>query len=270
MDQEPVKLVPWHELNGLRWKYIKPILTRWEKLLDAVRPEEEYHEFIRQYAGLFFGDDNTHIVLSKIRLGSEFTTDFVTGFGQASMGFIYKFIEIETPQEKPYTKKGKQSERLVWALQQVKNWERWMMEHPSDSGRLFPAACKYTYKPEYASYMVIIGRRSNSKEWLDRRNRLSREYGVEIRSFDYLTDRLKNRHFDLITNFGTAQCDRMPRYIANRLANPFYEAMTEKQWRVLVREHGYDDCHFVEHNANVLIETRSYNRLSVNFQRQQG
>ncbi|MGO9610549.1 MAG: Shedu anti-phage system protein SduA domain-containing protein, partial [Verrucomicrobiia bacterium] len=256
MRERDPDCVRWDYLNKQVRRYINSVLKKWEKLLDDEKDELDYHEFLRQHAGLFFGDHHTHIVISKVRLGGEYTTDFVAGYGRASNGFIYQLIEIETPQAAPFTKAGQPSERLTHALQQVDDWDKWLTLNPEETRKIFPAA---RYNPsKYTRYTIIIGRRGNSKRWLDKRNQLSQNRGVAIRSFDHLTDRLRDRHFYSHASFGTAQGDKLPDHVANRLENPFYEAFSEKQWRRLLRENSYHDGHFVEKNANILIEARNY------------
>ena len=264
MSRRDQDWVPWDLLNKKVRRYINSVLKKWERLLEAEKPEQDYHEFLRQHAGLFFGDSSTHIVISKARLGEEFT-DFITGYSRASEGFIYELIEIETPQAAPFTKAGQPSKELTHALQQIDNWDAWLTLHPEETRRILPAA---RYNPsKYASYTIIIGRRGNSRRWLGKRNQLSKNRGVHIRSFDYLTDRLRSRHFTSHVILDGVEGDEVPDYTLNRLANPFYEAFTDKEWRRLLRENGYSDGHFVENNADILIEARNYNHLSVNFQK---
>ena len=256
--------IPWDYLNKQVRRYVNGVLKKWERLLDAERNEEDYHQFLYEHAGLFFGDYYTQIVLSKIRLGEEFT-DFVTGFGQASNGFVYRLFEIETPQAAPFTKKGQPFERLTHALQQVDNWNNWLTLHPDETRKIFPAV---SYNPaKYTVYTIIIGRRANSKQWLDKRNQLSQNRGVQIHSFDYLTQQLRERQFTSHASIEGHEGNDVPDDVRNRLANPFYEALSDKQWRHLLRENSYHDGHFVAQNAQILVETRNYNKLSVNFQK---
>jgi hypothetical protein len=54
----------------------------------------------------FLGSDNCHLVISKLKLGSELETDFVTLTYGYSNENNFQLIEIKQPSAKLFSKKG--------------------------------------------------------------------------------------------------------------------------------------------------------------------
>src|ERR1041384_7194799 len=133
----------------LNWSLVKTsptfaaIRDRWIAMLgDESLREEAYQQFLTEHAGLFFshpsaGDDQ--LVSAKVRLGSDFTTDFVVAASVRSLGTNYTLIEIESPHTAPYTAAGTPSARLNTAVQQVLDWRRWIERNREEAKRLFPS-----------------------------------------------------------------------------------------------------------------------------------
>lgn len=94
---------PWSSLNNSL--FIKRTIESWENLLRGDYPEQIYHDFIKEHAGLFFSysKDSVFTVVSKLKLASELETDFVVVKDGYSNGTIYEFIEIEKPSSKLFT-----------------------------------------------------------------------------------------------------------------------------------------------------------------------
>lgn len=58
------------------------ILSRWNKLLaDTSLKEGDYHNFLKSYPSIFFTTVESYIVISKLKLGSDYETDFVISTG---------------------------------------------------------------------------------------------------------------------------------------------------------------------------------------------
>ena len=97
----------WSILNGNQARSRTRIVNAWKTLLkNKATPEETYQQFLHDNAGWFFADGIWRlIVLSKIRLGANWITDFVSTYSQLSYGFNYEFIEIKSPHTPPFTKK---------------------------------------------------------------------------------------------------------------------------------------------------------------------
>ena len=104
-------LLFWSILNHEGARVRSRIVRRWQRLLDDRKAqEEEYHQFLHDNAAWFFSDGiNRLVVLSKVRLGANCVTDFVSTYSQLSYGFLYELIEIESPHTVPFTKAGNPS-----------------------------------------------------------------------------------------------------------------------------------------------------------------
>src|SRR2546426_2983381 len=113
------------------------IESDWMSLLNNDRLEEEaYHSFLARHSGFFFCDATRRpLAISKLALGTDFSTDFVVPHDHASVGWSYTLIELESPHSSPFTRSGHPSARLVQALQQVVNWRSWIAQH-TDTSRI--------------------------------------------------------------------------------------------------------------------------------------
>lgn len=260
----PHPILPWEwALGPLRYHPDSPlslIEERWEALLqDICTTEQTYRTFIAQHPYFFLVQCvDTHFVLTEIRLGSDYVVDFVVPEQLASRGVFYRFIELESPHNPPFNKRGDPSARLSHALQQIADWKRWLRTNNQLASDLFPC-----FSMVSVSFAIYIGTRSNSKQWLSKRNTFSEEYGIEIRSFDSLTDRIRD---PVLTLSDTLTCSsqeyNVPLELVNALRNPFYTAYSDRVWRKVRRELAHVD-HFVEWNADVLLKHRSYDKRLV-------
>ena len=161
---------------------VQKIRARWIDLLEHPgETEEAYHSYLAAHAGMFLSDGCYKIpVISKLRLGADLVTDFVTTIDRASYGFTYEFIEIETPNSAPYIQSGAPSSRLTGAVQQIQNWQLWLDANRSEAKKLFPSK-EFIYfdRPSF-TFTIIIGRRDDSQQWLHLRNNYSQRLGIEI------------------------------------------------------------------------------------------
>jgi hypothetical protein len=251
----------WSKLGNESRDILESIRTGWAKLILDRHHEEVYHSYLNEHAGFFLNYPwEVCVVISKLRLGAEHTTDFIVGRDGSSAGMHYELIELETPYDAPFTNRGNPSARLTAAIQQIQNWRSWIRENRQATRKLLPAigvrtsraAANYTFK-------VIIGNRENSERWLDRRNDLARQLGIEIRSFEYLTDFVSRDHYSDTSNLWSAEESSLTSFQRNMLANPFFEAYSDSEWRRLVSEPRYTH-HFIANNAEVLLEYRRYNQ----------
>ena len=76
------------------------IRTEWDELLAMEALEPVYLKYLKQNASLFFDvSTGDKVVISEARLSHEYAVDFVVARSQRSLGFIYDFIEFESPQD---------------------------------------------------------------------------------------------------------------------------------------------------------------------------
>ena len=258
----------WSKLETEARPILDDILNRWEKLIhrEKVR-EQQVHQFLQTHAHLFFR--NTYdfcTVISKLRFGADFVSDFVAVYDCRSEGVHYHLIELERPDVPPFTKEGIASSKLSRAIQQVLSWKTWLHEHPAEAGKLFPSASRLFGGRTSFSYEILIGTRTNTGAWTERRNVLADSLNIKIRSLDSLSDRLKDPiGFD---DYSRVADEEIKRSLdeRNKLACPFLEALIDPQWRELIngKRHPY---HITHHFCDELIKLRIANRYLNRFRK---
>ncbi len=266
-DSTDSELIFWSILNHEAAAVRERIVRRWRRILtDRNHNEETYHRFLHDNAGWFFSDGvNRLVVLSKIRLGANCVTDFVTTYSQMSHGFFYELIEIESPHAPPFTNAGDPSARLAHAIRQIHDWKDWLEENREGAKRLFPSALFSIHDCANFRFTIYIGNRENTSRWLPQRNRLSSELGIEIRSFDALTDHLKRRpllDFSILSEeIGYPISTKM----MNELANPFAKAHSDKVWRQITADPNFRLHHMITTNVPLLLKNREYSNEYARF-----
>lgn len=261
------KIYPWFLLNFEARPIVERIVSEWDELLnDTNNNEAVYHQFLAEYAGFFFSDGDYRIpVVSKLRLGADYETDFVVVTDKASYGFEYEFIEIETPHTVPYTSKGDPSALLTHSMQQVRNWRTWLEANRSEAKKLFPSKLFTMYDTPNFAFSVYIGRWSTSESFFAFRNRLAAESNIWVHTFDHLTYFLKNRTFGLYPAIVWPDWKQVDSHTLNRLANPFFKAYSDRKWRKIVGSYNLNLTHMIAKNAELLLKHREYNNLFREF-----
>lgn len=252
----PESMRHWSKLNHDASPIVRKIVRQWRRLLETKMPEEAYQSFLSDHAGLFLARDydDELIVISKLRLGSDCVVDFVRTHDESSAGICFEFIEIETPWAKPYTKRGRPSARLAEAIQQVQDWKTWMRENRYETHKILPFYNKGLERDRRFEYTILIGNRENSGQWLAQRNDLARELGISIRSFDSIEDQSHRRgYIDFVKAHLTEHCTLDE---AIELANPFFKAFSDKNWREFAAE--YRKGLFKGSVAGLLLSHREY------------
>lgn len=258
----------WSKLDNEARPVLKDILNRWERLIhrENVR-EQQVHCFLQTHAHLFFRKTYDFCtVISKLRFGADFVSDFVSVHDHRSNGVHYHLIELERPDVPPFTKEGIASSKLSRAIQQLLSWKTWLNEHPAEAGKLFPSASRLFGGRTSFSYEIIIGTRANSAAWLERRNVLADSLTIEIRSFDSLSDEIKTpRSFDDYAGYGDEERNRSLDE-RNKLVCPFLKALSDTQWREIIGIKGrrYPD-HVTDQFADDLIRLRQASRYLGRF-----
>lgn len=260
------KIFPWFILYSDANDIVKIIQKEWIRLLsNSNNIEEKYQKYIHEHAGFFLADRwKKNVIISKLRLGANCIPDFVIGIDARSKGFRYCLIEIKTPHTPPYIKKGDPSADLTHAMQQIRDWKAWLEKNTQEAQRIFPSD---KFSLQNFEYLIYIGNRKNSEEFVEDRNRLAEENNIEIRSFDSLTDNLLKGNFDTFLTMSSSESESLPIEINNQLANPFCKAYTDKNWRKIVNSHKFCDFHIISKNAHILLKNRDYNPLLAKFQK---
>lgn len=234
-------------------------------MLSQKHKEEEYQSFLSTHAGLFFGFGKRIIVLSKIRLGAELITDFIVMRDEFSAGIYFDLIEIENPYDLPYTREGQPSAKLTRAVQQIQNWKRWLSDNRSEAQILFPHSGVRVFRNPNFRFRIYIGNKNNSERWIEERNQYSQNLGIEIRSFDELSHRIKDRYFLDGLDSNSAQESWLSKEVRNQLETPFYSAYSDNSWRSVLKETRGIGGHFIASNAPTLLRYRVYSPLLKKF-----
>lgn len=243
----------WHSIIETR-DFKKNIAEEWNALLDKNQTERHYHRFLIDNAGLFLGNENCYLVISKLKLGSDFETDFVTLTDGFSNGNKFELIEIKRPGVELFTGKGTVSVEFNQAIQQIRNWKRWLIDNRTWFKNYLPTINTRVISSSQLKFKIIIGRRLSSPFEIEKRNQIADEIGAEIRSFDYLTDRFNRREF-----YQTAWLETGKEIYEELLANPFYKAFSDSEWKQFCNSEQISGSHFYSHHCEKIIDYRKYN-----------
>ncbi|MBL1233205.1 MAG: DUF4263 domain-containing protein [Flavobacteriales bacterium] len=246
----------WISLESENPGIIKNIISEWETLIEKELPEKDYHEFLKEHAGFFFSDYNCYLTISKLKLSSELETDFINIKDQRSNGLIYEFIEIEKPQSKLFNSNGLPAKDFNSAIQQIRDWKRFLIENKSWFKKYLPTYSTRIISDSCIKFSIIIGRRTYNESEIEKRNQIASELGIEIRSFDYLTDLLRKRKF---YNQGCLDSEK-GEIIENQIENPFSKAITDSEWRKFCSRK-FNWTHFYKNNCEEIVKLRKYNNL---------
>lgn len=242
------------KLNKLEQELKENILLEWEKLLQQGLTERYYQSFLAENAGIFLGNLDCHLIISKLKLGSELETDFVTLTDGFSNGNQFELIEIKQPSTKLFTKSGVISSDLNKATQQIRDWKRWLIDNKSWLRKYLPTISTRVVTESQIKFKIIIGRRLENSYEIEKRNQIAKEVGAEIRSFDYLTDRFRARipylAMWLLNKSRTEQ---------QEVENPFYEAITDSEWKRICNNKKLSTSHFYKYHFEDVLESRGIN-----------
>lgn len=241
------------------------ILDDWLLLLAQDRKEKDYHLFIKDHSGIFLVDGiRSYLSVSKIKLGSRLETDFAIPYENHSAGLCWELVEIKTPSASPYNSSGNPSAKLTEAIQQIQDWNSWLKDNRNEASKLFQSnGIRATRNPNF-EFTIIIGNRENTEKYLSKRNSLADSLGIQIRSFNYLTERLNRRSFLSSVMLGNGDWDNHHHEERFKLANPFYTALTDSSWKKLLSEPGVSSPHFTSNSCTFLLDYLKVNKKRYN------
>lgn len=236
----------------------RKIISQWERLLnDTSLKESEYHAFLKKTPAIFLILIESYLVISKLKLGSGYETDFVVVEEGYSDGTIYNLIEIESPHTKLFDNKGNLTAKFNSALQQIRDWKRFLSSNKNEFKRIFPTTSTKVIKDSKLRFTIVIGRRSDNLEELEKRRQIAEETNIEIMSFDRLTDMaIGRRQCSDVPLIYAAQMDNIPYILRNKLANPFFNCVSDSQWRSICRK---GHSHIYTNMIEDILKIRSYN-----------
>lgn len=200
-----------------------------------------------------------------MKLGSELETDFINIRDNRSNGITYEFIEIEKPGSKLFTKNGVPAKDFNNAIQQIRDWKRFLVENKNWFRKYLPSQTTRVLNNAGVNFTIIIGRRNGDLAEIEKRNQIADELGAQIRSFDYLTDLMKRREYNNYANLGI----RGGHWYENQIENPFCKAISDSKWRQFCSKN-FSWTHFYMNNCERILELREYNDLFQRFQEAEG
>lgn len=251
----------WQSLEDRNKAIHEKVINNWQALINANHKESVYQDFLSQHAGFFFSHYDSYITISKLKLGSEFEADFVNVHDKWSDGIQYEFIEIEKPGSSLFTKAGVPSKDFNNALQQIRDWKRFLIDDKSFFRKFLPGNNTRVIKDSLLRFTIIIGRRTENEFINDKRSQIASEANIKIRSFDYLTDILKRRKFFNLPFLDSYLGDD----VENLLESPFTIAMTDSKWKNFCRNGIITKNHFYKDNIAEIINLTENNALFKDF-----
>ncbi|MGR1221257.1 Shedu anti-phage system protein SduA domain-containing protein [Metapseudomonas otitidis] len=247
----------WSKLNNEKRAVLDIVIDSWKKLINATNTtEHDTHQFISDHASLFFWNSDAPVI-SRLRLGDDHITDLIVMRDNGSDGFTYELIELESPNDRTFTARGTQSTALTEALQQIEDWKRWISDNPSKAKELFPSKSFQLWDRARIRYTVIIGRREDSFAHIEKRRQKSDLYGVDIRSYGFLTDQLKRLRATNFPDFEVPQYDwknSISEEDINKLINPFRKCLPYSKWKEITRAKEFYSSHMAGWNWKLFIE----------------
>jgi hypothetical protein len=260
-------IYPWDILNLEAREIVDKILLKWDRLLnDEEKKEHDYQRFLTEHAGFLLSDGNKRIpVISKLKLSDKYETDFVRITDDRSLGFKYELIEIKTPYTQLFKEDGDATQKLNHSLEQIRNWDEWITKNRGQAKNLFPSQYFNFHERPYFGYTIFVGRRSMGEKYLVRRHRYMESNNIQIRTFDSLTDSLRERSFNVIPKISSPEWNMISLQIRNQLSNPFFKAYSHKEWKNIVQDFKSPLSHLVAKNANTFLKYRKYNESYEEF-----
>ncbi|MGB8414444.1 MAG: Shedu anti-phage system protein SduA domain-containing protein [Candidatus Binatus sp.] len=215
---------------------IKSDISEYRSLLDSRVRENKVQEFLASHSYFFhtllIDVVYPYPVFSKVRLGTEYETDFV-GVIPSSFGPEWRLAEIESPKQCMFTDGGDPSAPLNHAIQQVRNWIRWCEDNISYAQRLMTGL-------KYPLGIVFCGRRSElTPATQDKLRQLNRNPDIRIRTLDALIDGAravehfaKNGSVELdipINTLSHVEPEHLPEETRERLGYPIRDELSRRR-----------------------------------------
>lgn len=254
----------WYNLKNNESNIVSNLMIEWNRLLSENHKEAVYQTFLTENANFFLSNPYTFAILSKLKLGSEYETDFVIIKDGFSNGTIYEFIEIEKPSSKLFTSKGVPSADFNAALQQIRDWKSFLCKNKHYFSKFLPTNSTRVIHNSNLKFTIIIGRREESQSVIEKRMDIAHELGIEIRSFDYLTDNVKNHIF---LDRYSSDYNRMSN--GNKIISPFNRAITDSEWKQICRDERINRLHLFEHFSDTIVKYLHPNKLYKEFIKEQ-
>lgn len=250
-------------------KALQQLREDWHNLLnDATQKEIKYHNFIASNPYFFIAFFDSYLSISKFKLGNYYETDFVVVREGYSDGTIYELIEIESPHIKLFDKKGNPTKSFNNAIQQILDWKRFLSTNSDFIKKNLPTTSTRLTGESRIRFKILIGRRLENKDDIDKRQQYSELHNIEIISYDRVTDFLelhKGFHNHPMIYSGQMSSLRNPAK-KNELANPFFECISDSTWRKICKA-GHTN-HFHTNFLDEILSNRTYSKYFEIFKKE--
>lgn len=242
----------WSQLNNHCSHFLNDIRKEWDELMKSDDVEEKYHKFLADHSAMCWGT-NIFFTISKLNFYGEYTPDFVLVDERSSLGLEYTLVEIEKPSTVTITQQENPSAALTHAMKQIRDWKHWIERNSQNVGSIFPS--KFSHETNtHIKYMLIAGKRSSiTHEQQAERIRVANEVGYDIRSFDFITDNLKNfRAKDYILPNSDINQQHWNDGLFHQFANPFYRSLSNEAWKEICTSPDFVRSHMIGKNLKLL------------------
>jgi len=121
----------------------------------------------------------------EIIFGATYRCDFAW-LNDNSDGPEWVLVEIEKPKMDLFTKSNEPSSKLNHAIEQIRTWQRYFRENPTEKGRIFGAVARF-------KYILVAGSGNdwNKEHAMKWRRHHNSETDIEIRSTDVFIRAIK-------------------------------------------------------------------------------
>jgi hypothetical protein len=165
------------------------ILVEADESENVLQKHLEIHPYIlsQQFS-------HCHYVFPKVALGNQYETDFMC-LDIPSYGKEWKGIELEATNKKVVTKTGRKTAQLEHAIQQIRDWRKWITENLDYARRSKDQSGLglVDISPRFDGY-VIIGRRKNfDQKFNELRTQVRQDEHIHIRSWDGIVEWARKR-----------------------------------------------------------------------------
>lgn len=150
-------------------------------------------------------------------------------------------------------------------MQQIRDWKRYLINNKNDFKKIFPTTSTKVVKDNKLRYKIVIGRRNDNQEHVEKRKQIEEQENVEIVSFDRLTDLARSRrYFSDVAQIYAPQMDSHAYELRKELANPFYECINDSKWRLICRK---GHSHIYSNMIKDILMVRTYNEYMEEYKK---
>lgn len=174
MEKEEKEIIPttW-DIAKVRAELTTAFKENSERKLLSVLKDNSFlfHELVSRKYGI-------QPVFREISFGGKLRCDFAW-LNDNSDGPEWVLVEVEKPKMKLFTQENIPTSELNHAIEQVKSWERYFEEHPSEKKHIFGAVARFRF-------ILIVGDKESWKtdvasKWRIQNNKKTE---IEIRTSD--------------------------------------------------------------------------------------